>query len=132
VRVVLDTNILISATFWAGKPKQIINMVRRGEIRFLTSRSLLDELKEILVRDDKPFRLSDAEASYIVKTIEDLAEIVQPRCNINACTHEADNRVLEIAMEGKAKWIITGDSHLLDLVSYEGIGIVTASEFIIR
>lgn len=62
MRGVIDTNVLISAIFWSGKPKQIVNMVRRGEIKFLTSRILLDELKEILVRDDKPFRLSEGEA----------------------------------------------------------------------
>ncbi len=58
MRAVVDTNILISATFWSGKPKQILNMFRRGEIRFLTSKILLDELKEILVGNDKPFGLS--------------------------------------------------------------------------
>ena len=131
MRVVLDTNVLISAMFWSGKPKQIVNMVRRGEIIFLTSRILLDELKEILVRNDKPFRLSEGEAAYIIEEFEGLSEIIQPRCNVTVCTHETDNRVLECALDGKAKWIITGDSHLLDLGSYEGTKIITAADFMI-
>ncbi len=56
MRAVIDTNVLISATFWTGKPKQLLNKVRRGEVIFLTSEVLLDELKEILVRADKSFK----------------------------------------------------------------------------
>lgn len=131
MRVVIDTNVLISATFWSGKPKQILNMARRGEIRFLTSRVLLDELREILVRDDKPFRLSEDEAAYTVEKFEGPAEIVRPRCNVNICTHETDNRVLECALDGKAKWIIRGDRHLLDLGSFGETRIVTPADFMI-
>ena len=49
MRVVIDTNVLISAIFWTGKPKQILNKVRRAEILFLTSGILLEELKEVLI-----------------------------------------------------------------------------------
>jgi len=59
VRVVIDTNVLISAIFWTGKPKQLLNHVRRKNITFVTSKHLLNELKEILIRDDKPFHLSE-------------------------------------------------------------------------
>jgi putative PIN family toxin of toxin-antitoxin system len=62
VRVVIDTNVLISANFWTGKPKQLLNRVRHQEITFVTSNDLLNELKEILIRRDKPFHLSDNEA----------------------------------------------------------------------
>jgi putative PIN family toxin of toxin-antitoxin system len=132
MRVVIDTNVLISATFWSGKPKQILNMVRRGEIRFITSRILLDELKDILVRDDKPFRLSESEASHIVEEFEALAEIIKPRCKVNVCRHKTDNRVLECALDGNAKWIITGDSHLLYFGSFKETEIATPADFMIK
>jgi putative PIN family toxin of toxin-antitoxin system len=48
VRVVIDTNVLISAIFWTGKPKQLLNHVRRQKITFVTSNQLLDELRQIL------------------------------------------------------------------------------------
>jgi putative PIN family toxin of toxin-antitoxin system len=59
---VIDTNVLISAIFWTGRPKQLLNKIRHGEITFLTSQILLDELNKILVRADKPFKLSEKEA----------------------------------------------------------------------
>ena len=66
MRAVIDTNVLISATFWPGKPKQLLNQVRRGRIDFLTSEILLVELKVVLTRDDKPFKLSEEEAQHVL------------------------------------------------------------------
>jgi putative PIN family toxin of toxin-antitoxin system len=132
VRAVLDTNVLISATFWAGKPKQLLNQVRRREITFLTSQTLLNELKEVLIREDKPFRLSAAEAERVVIAIRDLAEIVQPHSQVTVCRDENDNRVLECAKDGRADWIITGDLHLLELKSFQEIKIVTVENFLRR
>jgi len=115
VRVVIDTNVLISAIFWTGKPKQLLNQVRLGRLTFLISEILLAELREILTREDKPFRLSAEEAERIVAAMRDLAEIVQPEQRLSICQDEEDNRVLECAVAGRGEWIITGDRHLLDL-----------------
>jgi uncharacterized protein len=130
VRVVIDTNVLISATFWPGKPKQLLNQVRRGTIDFLTSEILLVELKEVLTRDDKPFKLSEEEAQHVLAAVLDIAEIVEPHSVVTRCRDEADNRVLECAVDGQADWIITGDRDLLDLKSFEGIKIVTVADFL--
>ena len=67
---------LISVIFWTGKPKQLLNKVRRRELIFLASEILLYELEEVLVRKDKPFKLSAEEAGRIVTAVRDLAEIV--------------------------------------------------------
>ena len=132
MRAVIDTNLLISATFWAGKPKQLLNQVRAGEIVFLTSQVLLNELKEVLIREDRPFKLSTAEAERVVIAMRELAEIIQPRSRLAVCRDESDNRVLECAKDGRADWIITGDLHLLELKSFEGIKIVTVDDFLRR
>lgn len=73
MRVVIDTNVLISAIFWTGKPKQLLNHVRRKNITFVTSKHRLNELKGILIRKDKPFHLSENEANQVLKAIERLA-----------------------------------------------------------
>lgn len=72
-RVVIDTNVLISATFWAGKLKQLLNAVRRGEVVFLTSEILLEELEEVLTAEDKPFNLKEEETRRIVDHLRELA-----------------------------------------------------------
>lgn len=130
MRAVIDTNVLISATFWTGKPKQLLNKVRRREITFLTSQILLNELKEVLVREDKPFRLLEEEAERVVTAMRNLAEIVQIHSRVTVSRDEDDNRVLECAIDGQAEWIISGDPHLLELQSFQGIKIVTVADFL--
>lgn len=132
MRAVIDTNVLISATFWTGKSKQLLNKVRHGEITFLTSQILLDELKEILVRADKPFKLSEKEAEQVVKSMRNLAQVVQTHSRMSICRDENDNRVLECAIDGRAEWIISGDLHLLELQSFQGVKIVTVGHFLNR
>jgi putative PIN family toxin of toxin-antitoxin system len=77
VRIVIDTNVLISAIFWTGKPKQLLNHVRRQKITFVTSNQLLDELRQVLVRQDKPFHLQDNEADQVVEALRGCAEVVE-------------------------------------------------------
>jgi len=130
VRIVIDTNVLISAIFWTGKPKQLLNRVRHQEITFLTSHRLLNELKEILMRPEKPFHLSDGEAGQVVETMRGLAEVVETPSRVTACHDELDNEVLACALDGKAECIVSGDMHLLGLGSFKGIRIVTVSDFL--
>jgi len=130
VRIVIDTNVLISAVFWTGKPKQLLNKVRHHEVTFITSENLLDELKEVLTRQDKPFRLSAEEADRIVTAMRNLAGIVRTRSHVTACDDERDNKVIECAIDGKAECIISGDLHLLGLGSFKGIKMMTVSDFL--
>jgi len=70
MRVVLDTNVLISGVFWTGKPKKIINYARKKKIIFLTSKKLLEELKNVLISREKPFKLNETEADIILNHLK--------------------------------------------------------------
>ena len=130
MRIVIDTNVLISAIFWTGKPKQLLNHVRRQKIIFVISNQLLNELREILIRQDKPFHLSGNEADQVVEAMRGFAEIVEPHSQITVCHDEMDNRVIACAIDGKAEYIITGDLHLLGLRSYKSVKIMGVSDFL--
>lgn len=96
-------------------------------MRLLISPSILLEL--VMVLRDK-FRRDDEEAKKAVQMIGSLAELVKPRHRISILNDDPDNRVLECAAEGKADWIVSGDSHLLALKEYQGIPILKAVEFL--
>jgi uncharacterized protein len=130
VRIVIDTNVLISAFFWTGKPKQLLNHVRRERITFVTSNQLLNELREILIRQDKPFHLPDNEADQVVEALRGSADVVESHSQVTVCHDEMDNRVIACAIDGKAEYIITGDLHLLGLTSYKSVKIMTVSDFL--
>ena len=128
MRVVIDTNILISAIFWGGKPKRLLNSVRRGEVIFLTTETLLAELRKVLTSKDRPFRLSDKDTDIIIDHLKGIAHLVSPTIKINVCRDEPDNRVLECALDGGADSIVTGDNDLLDLKTFKGIRIVRIND----
>jgi putative PIN family toxin of toxin-antitoxin system len=130
VRIVIDTNVLISAIVWTGKPKQVLNHARRQKITFVTSYQLLDELRQILIRQDKPFHLQDNEADRVVEALRGFAEVVESHSEITVCHDEMDNRVIACAIDGKAEYIITGDLHLLGLGSYKSVKIMTVADFL--
>ncbi len=130
MRIVIDTNVLIFAIFWGGKPKQLLNKVRRGEVTFLTSEDLLNEFKEVLMRKDKPFKLSSEEAERVVTEMRGIAQIIHPNSQVIVCKDERDNKVLECAIDGRAEYVISGDLHLLGLKSFKGVKIISVTDFL--
>jgi len=127
VKVVLDTNILIPAIAFGGKPQEVLNLVLEEKIIVFISPILLAEFKEIY---RKKFPLSKEDFELTIKNIEELFEIIQPIKTLGVCRDEYDNRVLEAALEGKCSYIITGDKDLLDLGSFKNIEILTTEQFL--
>lgn len=130
MRILIDTNVIVSATFWPGNPKTLMNAVRRGELTYVTSEALLEELREVLTDQEKPFRLSAEEAGKVVDTWRALATLVSPTRHVAVCRDDDDNRVLECALDGHAEYVVTGDDDLLELEVFEGIKIANVSDFL--
>ena len=65
-----------------------------------------------------------------METLRGFAEVVESHSEITACNDEMDNRVIACAIDGKAKYVITGDLHLLGLRSYRSVRIITVSDFL--
>lgn len=128
-KVVLDTNVIISAVGFGGKPGQVLLLALEEEIHAVTSEVLLAEVQEILI---KKLALSSSDVELIIAEIEDKFEIVAPKQSLRVVRDEDDNRVLEAAVEGNCDFIITGDQDLLELKKYKKIKILTAEEFLLQ
>lgn len=120
-RLVLDTNVLVSAYGFGGKPADLMRAIIEGEFELVTSPALLTELADTLYTvlgfDDEHVRAAIAQIARI-------AEVVRPDVTLHFVVDEPDNRVLECARAGAADAIVSGDHHLLDLGEYEGMPIV--------
>ncbi|HEY6989566.1 MAG TPA: putative toxin-antitoxin system toxin component, PIN family [Bryobacteraceae bacterium] len=126
--VVLDSNIWVSAFQFLGKPHSIVQLAFDGEIEVATSEHIIDETTRIL---SKKFDWSEEQVSGARGTMRMKAQIVTPTEIINAVTEDPDdNRILECAKAAGADTIITGDKHLLQLGSFQGIAMVTAAAFL--
>ncbi len=129
LRVVLDTNILISGVLFPGKPRAVLELAIEGKIEAVSSRALLEEFSGVLERPK--FRLQTVEVHAIAEELEAILLIVFPERRVSAIKEDPDdNAVLECALEAKADMIVTGDSHLLKLKGFRGIEILTADEFL--
>lgn len=127
VRVVLDTNILISAIGFGGKPRQILILLLARRIEIVNSSILLAELEDVV---SKKFPKLEYKLRKLVEKIKEKSILVSPRESLKVSRDEDDNRVLEAAAEGSCNYIITGDKDLLDLGKYKDIEIVTAEQFL--
>lgn len=129
VKVVVDTNVLISAALFGGNPEKILNLVEEGKIKILISEEILEEFRKVL---QKKFGFSLNMAELAASGIGEIFTLITPIQRINVIKEkEADNRVLECAVEGKAQYIITGDiKHLQPLKEYRGIKILSPAQFL--
>ena len=130
IRIVADTNILVSAIMFGGLPGQFLDRVSRGDFKLIVSTSLLDELEETLsVKFNRPVE----QLVSIKKGLLAVSEHVNPKIKIDAVPNDPDdNRVLECAVEGLADYIVSGDRHLLTLGSYQNISIMKVRDFMDR
>jgi putative PIN family toxin of toxin-antitoxin system len=129
LRVVLDTNILISALiFPGGEPEAVYRLAIERRIDLVTSPALLAELGRILT---EKFGWDATRAEEAVAQIARIGVVVEPRERVLVIEEDpADDRVLEAAAEGDAEFIVSGDRHLLRFGSWRGIRIRRASAFL--
>jgi putative PIN family toxin of toxin-antitoxin system len=129
VRVVADTNVLVSAlVFPGGSPEEVYRLVLEGRIELVTSRPLLAELGRVLVAT---FGWAPGQAREAIEQVVRRAEVVTPGEPVSEIAADpADNRVVEAAAAGAADAIVSGDSHLLELDSWQGIPIRPPAAFL--
>jgi uncharacterized protein len=127
-KVVIDTNIYISAIFWGGKPRQVVNLGRMGEIIIFTSNTIEQEIAEKLI--DK-FNLSKTETEQILIDFSTFTNNIQVNTKLNIIESDPDdNKFLECGVDAKSEFIVSGDKHLLNLKKYKTIKIVNPSDFL--
>lgn len=131
MKVVLDTNTLVSAIGWEGPPRQILLALREGRHRFITSPELLVELTRVL--QYPKLRTIAARPAFpeILTWIHRPDHVVYPSERIHVIKLDpADNLVLETAIAAAADVIVSGDLHLLNLGNFRGIPIITPRRFV--
>ncbi len=128
-RIVLDTNVYISALLRGGKPEIILKCSHNPyKYELCTSIEILKEL-------DRDFRekffWSPVDRDKVTRRISYRAEVVKTTKSISAiAADEKDDRILECAIKAKADYIVSGDKHLLDLKQYKGIKILKPAQFL--
>tara|TARA_Y100000310_G_scaffold180841_1_gene180751 strand:- start:881 stop:1333 length:453 start_codon:yes stop_codon:yes gene_type:complete len=132
IKVVLDTNIIISAAISTnGKPAQIFEMLIREEIQNFTSSEIIEEIEDVIARPKIAKYLSLVEQEFIVNTFTRFSENVKPKISLKEVKDDHDDdKFLECAVTANVDYIISGDPHLLNLKQFRGIKIISPAEFL--
>jgi len=128
--LIFDTNVLISGYLWKGKPRQALKLVKSAKLRLLTCKKTIDELVRVL---SKKFGLDAVEIYRVVLDLESVGKNIDVISKDHPINDDpSDNVFINLAIDGNARLIVSGDSHLLKLKSYGGIEIITVDEFVRR
>lgn len=130
MRVVADTNTVISGLLWRDAPREVLDAAAAGRIQFFTSVALLAELDEVLRRPKFSQRLELANVSLqsLIADYAALCTFVKPTAIAPTILADPDDDdVLACAIAANAEVIVSGDSHLLTLQQYNQTRILTAS-----
>ena len=131
MRIVADTNLLISSVFWSGAPYKIVQKALDGKLEIITSREILNEVRKVLKDPKYRFELSEQEIDDLVDGILFYATRIEPQITVDIVKRDPkDNHIVACALAAKADHIITRDNDLLVLKEHAGIEIITPEEFL--
>ena len=129
-RIVLDTNALVSRLLIPGSiPGQAVRKaVEEGEI--LMSESTLFELADVLGREKFNTYISIQDRKEFLRMLGRIVEMVTILHAVHDCRDDRDNQILEVAVNGQAQVIVTGDEDLLVLNPFRGISILSPVDYL--
>jgi len=130
MRVVYDTNILISGLLWKGLPYRCLLLAKAGVVELFLCKEIISELS--LKLKDK-FNFTDIEVKMVIKDIESYSNDIKIEGIMRVVKGDKDDdKFIECACVSNADCIVSGDRHLLDLKSYKEIEILSARDFLRR
>ena len=136
MRIVLDTNVVLSALLWRGTPHHLLATIgQRSSIQLYSSTALLEELADVLTRPSATKRLAliGRSAREVLADFVEAIELVEPASVPRVVGDVDDDQVIAAAIAARADLIVSGDrKHLLPLGSHQGIDIVDAAEAVRR
>lgn len=126
--VVFDTNVLIAAIITEGICSKLLHRARAGEFSLVSCPFIMQELRRIL---SKKIRLGQDEITSSIEPIsEAISKVIEHSIKVkDTCRDADDDNIIACAVAAKADYLVTGDSDLLDLKSYEDIKIITPRDF---
>jgi putative PIN family toxin of toxin-antitoxin system len=131
VNIVLDTNVIVSSIcFPFSKPRKVFD-ISRNQGKILISKETFNELKNVLIRNKFDTFMDISSRLEFLNKYQSIGKEIFITTAIQECRDEKDNKFLELAVNGNAEYLITGDLDLLCLNPFRSIKIVTPNTFIL-
>ena len=127
MKIVVDTNVVISGVFFGGNPRKIVEAIVDGAINAYATAEIVDEYMEII--ESMIMRKQGKISLSILSPLFSSLKVIEGKTDIAICRDPDDDKFIECAVDAKALYIVSGDNDLLDIEAYDGIQIITAKEF---
>ena len=129
MRIVIDTNVLVSGIFWSGNPHKILKLWVEEKFHLLVSNVILKEyarvINELSQEQNQP-TLGDKWITFITQN----ALVIEAPKVFHECRDPDDNKFIDCAIAGQASFLISGDKDLLDIKIVSGISIISSKNFL--
>ena len=127
MRVVVDTNVLVSGIFFGGAPRRVVEAVAGSAIEASATSEIVDEYDRVVAEmiSRKQGKLRRDALSVLMSKIE----LVEPVTKVEVCRDPDDDKFIGCAIDAGAYYIVSGDKDLLDISEYGGVEMVTAADF---
>lgn len=129
MRVVVDTNVVVSGIFWAGRPGRVLDALTAGLFALCVSAAILEEYCAVIDRIAGKCGREDL-AEHWKRLLFEHAEFVETTYHYDECRDPNDAMFVECAVSAGASYIVSGDDDLLTLASVEGIDILAPGQFL--
>lgn len=137
IKIVLDTNVFLSGVLSPGRaPANILDLVLSGKFKLVFSPQVIQEIQRVtrypgIVKLMKKRQLTREELEDAILKILRISTITSGAVKVQGvCSDPEDDMFLSCALEGEADYIISGDKHLLNLKTYQGIKIMAPGDFL--
>ena len=130
MRIVIDTNVVASAVFFGGRPRELLEKLILNDLEAFVSPEIVEEYRETFdyLRNQYPLRKVSIPLTRIVSA----CTMIEPKTNLKVCRDPDDDKFIECAIDSKSLYVVSGDKDLLTIKHYQNVEIVTVSEFFRR
>ncbi|MBC8548202.1 MAG: putative toxin-antitoxin system toxin component, PIN family [Candidatus Brocadiales bacterium] len=131
MKVILDTNVVMSGIFFSGPPYQIMDAWRCGQLDLVLSKEIYQEYHRVAKILNKKYPVVNIHS--ILELIVHKAELISSiPFDTQVCEDPDDDMFLECASSANVKMIVSGDKHLLDVSGFQGIEVIKPADFAIK
>ena len=118
MRIVIDTNVVVSGIFFGGKPAELLKLVLNHELSTVATQEILDEYQDTI--DYLLEKYNGRKLNFSTTPIFSSMEIIKPSIRLKICRDPDDDKFISCAIDGKCLYIVSGDKDLLTLKQYQG------------
>ena len=128
MRIVIDTNVIASAMFFGGRPRQLIELLIKHKLEAFVTKEIVTEYQETC--DELCSRYPNKPVRLPLRLIIAACKMIEAHSVINVCRDPDDNKFIECAVDAKCLYVISGDKDLLCVDCYQDVQIITVADFL--